>query len=436
MKKTTPLILIIYLLLFGTAIAQQEKGIYGSENWLNFWTEFKPVDEDHGAPTQILTGNITKDTQLYKREIYLLLGDVFVTDSAALSIEPGTLILADHKTKASLVITKGASIIAEGTQTDPIVFTSNKDVTKKGDWGGIFILGDAPVNKIGSHWGLDFGLKSKSAESTMYGGDNVESNSGVMRYVRIEYAGKRTKDYGYLNALTLAGVGNQTTFENIMVSYSAGNSFHVIGGNVNLTKLVSYRSSQNDFKFDFGTQAAISNSLAVRSPYVSGPGGASSIYITSHTDDVEVDIEKGRTTVDAQNLTLLNLSNTLENDIDVGLVKEALFIDKDASLTMNKSVISGFNPAVILDNSLRVNYENLKHIKLSKMYFNKCRGNIFTENVANNEDLENWYGNRSFFNVYSKGSDRETFIDPNSKDRPDFRLRINRIIASEEMDRG
>ena len=70
------------------------------------------------------------------------------------------------------------------------------------------------------------------------------------------------------------------------------------------------------------------------------------------------------------------------------------------------------------------------------MYFNKCRGNIFTEDVSNNEDLENWYGNQSFFNVYSKGSDRETFIDPNNQDRPDFRLRINKIIALEEMDRG
>lgn len=436
MKQITPLIFVLCLLLFGDLVAQQEKGIQGSENWLNFWTEFKPVDTDHGAPTQILTGNISKDTKLYKKEIYLLLGDVFVTDSSALSIEPGTVILADYKSKASLTITKGATIIAEGTQTDPIIFTSNRDVNKKGDWGGIFILGDAPVNKIGVQWGLDFGLKPTSIENTIYGGNNVESSSGVMRFVRIEYAGKRTKEHGYFNSLTLAGVGNKTTFENIMISHSAGNSFYVLGGNVNLKKLVSFRASGNDFKFDLGTHASIINSLAVRSPYVSGPGGASSMYITSHSNTNEVDIEKGKTTVDAQNLTLLNLSKTLEDDIDVGLVKEAVYIDKDASLTMDKSVISGFNPAVILDSDIPVNYENLKHIKFSKMYFNKCRGNIFTEDVSNNEDLENWYGNQSFFNVYSKGSDRETFIDPNNQDRPDFRLRINKIIALEEMDRG
>ena len=66
------------------------------------------------------------------------------------------------------------------------------------------------------------------------------------------------------------------------------------------------------------------------------------------------------------------------------------------------------------------------------MYFNNCNGNIFTEYKNNNEDLENWYGNRSFFNVYSKGLDSETFIDLKNTKRPDFRLRINKIIASNE----
>lgn len=436
MKQITPLILVLSLLLFGDLFAQQEKGIQGSENWLNFWTEFKPVDTDYGEPTQILIGNISKDTKLYKKEIYLLLGDVFVTDSSTLSIEPGTLILADYKTKASLTITKGATIIAEGTQTDPIVFTTNRDVNKKGNWGGIFILGDAPVTSTGDELNLNFGLKASSDKNTLYGGNTKESSSGIMRFVRIEYAGKRTKEHGYFNSLTLAGVGNYTILENIMVSYSAGNSFYVLGGNVILEKLVSFRSSGNDFKFDSGTYAYITNSLAVRSPYVSGPGVASSIYISSHSDATEASLEEDRTTVNALNLTLLNLSKTLDDDINIGLVKEAIYIGKNASLTMGKTVISGFNPAVILDNSIRVNNENLKQIKFNEMYFNKCRGNIFTKGVSNNEDLENWYGNQSFFNVYSKGSDRETFIDPNNQDRPDFRLRINKIIASEERDKG
>ena len=68
------------------------------------------------------------------------------------------------------------------------------------------------------------------------------------------------------------------------------------------------------------------------------------------------------------------------------------------------------------------------------MYFNNCNGNIFIENNSNNEDLENWYGNAAFFNVYSKSENAETFIDMKNDKRPDYRLRINKIIASNEVD--
>jgi len=64
------------------------------------------------------------------------------------------------------------------------------------------------------------------------------------------------------------------------------------------------------------------------------------------------------------------------------------------------------------------------------MYFNNCNGNIYIKYKPNNEDLENWYGNRVFNNVYSKGPDSETFINSKSTKNPDFRLRINRIIAT------
>ena len=78
--------------------------------------------------------------------------------------------------------------------------------------------------------------------------------------------------------------------------------------------------------------------------------------------------------------------------------------------------------------------ENLEKIKFENMYFNNCNGNIFVENNANNEDLENWYGNSAFFNVYAKSFNSETFIDLNNERRPDFRLRINKIIATNDLD--
>ena len=77
-------------------------------------------------------------------------------------------------------------------------------------------------------------------------------------------------------------------------------------------------------------------------------------------------------------------------------------------------------------------HENLDKIGFTRTYFNNCKGNIFIKNNSNNEDLENWYGNRAFNNVYSKGPDAETFIDLKNSKRPDFRLRINRIFASND----
>ena len=424
---------LIFLLVFSNCFAQQEKGIIGYNNWLNSWTEFKPSQPDYGEPTQILSGNITKNTKLYKRDIYLLLGDVFVTDSATLTIEPGTVIIGDFESKGSLTISSGSKIIANGTQTDPIVFTSSRSNKKPGDWGGLFILGDAPLNTYGKQSSLNYGLRPSSTEAIGYGGDNVESSSGTLKYVRIEFAGKRTKDYGYFNALTLAGVGNKTVLENIMVSYSAGNSFNILGGSAILEQLVSYRSNKNDYEFNYGTQCQLINSLAVRSPYVSSADGSRCMVVKSYDNKEDADTSKRQTFVNAENLTLVNVSDDLKSDIEVGLVQEAIYIGADTSFSINKSVISGFYPAVILDNKIELNNQNLEKIQFTRTYFNNCKGNIFRKDYANNDDLESWYGSRAFDNLYARGSDDETFIAAKSTKNPDFRLQVNRIIASNDF---
>ncbi|WNH10463.1 hypothetical protein [Thalassobellus suaedae] len=426
--------LVIFLLVIGNIFAQQEKGIIGTNNWLYNWTEFKPSQNDYGEPTQILAGNITEDLTLSKRDIYLLLGDVFVTNNATLTIEPGTIIIGDYDSKASLTISKGATIIADGLETDPIVFTSSRSVKRAGDWGGLILLGDAPTNKFGNGSVSAFysQLAHDAYANTNYGGDNYQSNSGVLRYVRIEYAGKRIKAAGYFNGLLLASVGSETVFENIMISHSAGDSFEILGGDVCLNKVVSYKSNSNDFKFNFGAKCKLNNSLAIRSPYISSNEGSRCIQVLSFDKKEQVDFTKNGTEVVAKNLTLLNDSDNLKSDINMGLVKEAIFIGENASLDMDKSVISGFNPAVLFEDEIQINQDNLEKIKFANMYFNNCNGNIFIENNSNNEDLENWYGNSAFYNVYSKSDNSETFIDINNSKRPDFRLRINKIIASKD----
>ncbi|PKQ45247.1 hypothetical protein [Confluentibacter flavum] len=433
MKNITQ-VLLIFLFCIGNVFGQQEKGIIGANNWLYNWTEFKPNQNNYDEPTQILAGNIDKDTKLVKRDTYLLLGSVFVTNGATLTIEPGTVIIGDFDSKASLTISKGAKIIAEGLETDPIIFTSNRSVKRAGDWGGLIVLGDAPTNKFGNSSVASYhaNLTPSAYANTNFGGSDPESNSGILKYVRIEFAGKRISNNDYFNGLLLACIGSNTVIENIMVSYSAGNSFEIHGGQVDLNKLVSYRSSGNDFKFNYGANSKLNNSLAVRSPYVSSSYAVRCLQISSYNKKEEVDFSKNGTLVVAENITLVTDSDNIKADIEKGLVKEAVYVGQNSSLSMSTSVISGFNPAVLFEDTIYINQENLEKIKFSNMYFNNCNGNIFVENNSNNEDLENWYGNSAFFNVYAKSNNTETFIDLKNDKRPDFRLRINKIIASKD----
>lgn len=420
--------MICLLLTAAGASAQQEKGIIGYSNWLDNWTEFKPQKAESKDANQILAGNITENTKLLKRNVYILQGNVYVTNNAVLTIEPGTVIIGDAVSKGTLVITKGAQIIAAGLETDPIVFTSNQSMKKAGDWGGVVILGDAPINKFGNAGSYNMDL---DAALTVYGGNNPASNSGVLKYVRIEFAGKKVKGMESFNGLTIAGVGNKTILENIMVSYSGGDSFAFYGGDVNPAQLVSYKSINDDFKFTQGIQCRLFNSLAVRSSYLSSnKDGSRCLEVRTYEKKNETDFTKKSTFVSASNMTMLNDSENITADIQAGLVKEAVYVGENASLELKRSVVSGFNPAVLIDSKTEINEVTLKKIKFEEMFFNQCSGNIFTENKTDNTDLENWYGNSIFFNVYSHTDNKETFVDLNNAKRPDFRLQLGKITAS------
>lgn len=420
-------IMWISLLVVCSVRAQQEKGITGSSNWLNGWAEFKPNKVDYGEANQILAGNISVNTKLFKKNTYVLQGNVYVTNNAVLTIEPGTVIIGDYESAGSLIITKGASIIADGLETDPIIFTSNRAGRKAGDWGGLIILGDALINKFGNVASANFDLDGSLAT---YGGVNPASNSGILRYVRIEFAGKKIKGIGNFNSLFLGGVGNKTILENIMVSFSGGDSFEVFGGEPTLTRTVSFKSSNDDYKFNYGAQCRIDNALAIRYPYLSNNTGSRCMDIASYDKKEEVDFTKKLTSVTATNLTFINNSENIVLDTQAGLVKEAVYVAQNAFVDCKRTLISGFNPAVVLSDKIEVNQPNLSKMKFEQMYFNFCNGHIFTENNTNNDDLEHWYGNAAFANYYDKSDNKDLFIDFVNEKKPDFRVRYSKITAS------
>jgi len=251
-----------------------------------------------------------------------------------------------------------------------------------------------------------------------------------LKYVRVEYAGKKARGAANFDAILLGGIGNKTILENIMVSYAAGEAFEVLGGEPIMSKIVSYRCNGIDFKFTLGTQAKIDNSLAIRSSYISDPNGSRCLDISSYVKKEDVDFTKKQTSVIATNLTLANDSDNIDADVKAGLIKEGVFVAENTTLVLRKSVLSGFNPAIILDSKIDINNKNLQKIRIEEMYFNFCKGNIFSGGSLNNEDLEAYYGTPVFFNLYAKTPNIETFNDFSNPRRPDFRLALTKFTAS------
>jgi len=404
--------------------AQQIKGITGEENWMGNWTNFKPATTPYPEATNILSGVINSNITLYKKNTYRLVGVVYITNNAVLTIEPGTVIRGDNTTCGTLVITKGSKIIANGQETDPIVFTSNNNINerKPGDWGGILILGDGPINKIGGIGYLDFNL---DPSISYYGGENQESNSGILKYVRIEFSGRKINALKELNGLSMAGVGNKTKFDFVQVSYSNDDSFESYGGDVNFNHFISYRATDDDFDFTQGVQCNISNSIAIRNPFSSDISGSRCFEIDSYDKIENADLSKKLTKISAYNLTLIN---TEENN--QGLVREAIFIKEKSYLSFNNSIISGFSSFILLEDKIASTPANLAKINLQGLQINSCLKGIISEKEINNAEIKNWYNSNSFSLEYTQKSKTELFIEPNIKKIPDFRKKETTVVAS------
>jgi len=216
-----------------------------------------------------LNGSINTTTTLTSDKVWTLKGYVYVTDGAKLIIQPGTTIISDIAEKGALCIERGAQIIAEGTATKPIIFTSGKNVGERspGDWGGIVILGRAKTNRS-SEPTIEGGI------GRPYGGTNDADNSGILKYVRIEYAGIAALPNSEINALTLGAVGASTIIENVQTIYANDDAFEFFGGTVSPKNLYAFATADDDFDFDFGYTGTVTNGVSKRDPQFVDNGDA------------------------------------------------------------------------------------------------------------------------------------------------------------------
>jgi hypothetical protein len=274
---TTKIFTLTFLLVITSMIAMSQvvpttyRGAFApapTPMWTDNWTNWDPQNASYGAPTVTVSGVITSNTTWTKNNVYLLQGTVYVDSLVTLTIEPGTVIRGDANTVISaLVIQRGADIIANGTECNPIVFTSSKaaGTRLRGDWGGLIIEGRA-LNNLGTNVPIE-GIGAAEPRAR-HGGFSPNDNSGSLTYVRIEFAGFAIAANNEMNSLTMGSVGSGTTIHHIQTSFGFDDAFEWFGGSVNCTHLVSFRNLDDDFDADNGYSGTVQFALGVRDPAV------------------------------------------------------------------------------------------------------------------------------------------------------------------------
>lgn len=297
----------------------------------------------------ILSGKITSNTTLKANKIYKLRGLVYVTNGATLTIEPGTKIVGEADKNGALIITRGSKIMAEGTAANPIIFTSEKPSPKRGDWAGVVILGNAPTNSsFGGANGvgeIEGGINNSEGLG-LYGGTNAADNSGVLKYVRIEYAGYAFLPDKEINGLTFGGVGNGTTVDYVEVAYANDDSFEWFGGTVNCSHLISYKGLDDDFDTDNGYSGKVQFGIAVRDSQVADVSGSNAF---ESDNDANGSTLTPQTSATFSNMTIIGPINSANPGSINALFQNALQIRRNSSISVFNSVFTGFPVGLFID---------------------------------------------------------------------------------------
>jgi hypothetical protein len=218
-----------------------------------------PIDSPPAdSKTVRLNDDITTNTTFTADKTYIIprLKYLFVKSGATLTIEPGTVVKGEEG--SVLVVTRGSKIIAEGTAAKPIVFTSAQpdNAKTRGFWGGLLVLGAAPNNvnalPLPGNVEATFEAFTTAIPEGKFGGTNPADNSGVLKYIRVEFAGFNFISNREFNNLTLCGVGTGTTLDYIQVHGGSDDGIELFGGTVNVKHLVSSQNGDDGFDTDNG----------------------------------------------------------------------------------------------------------------------------------------------------------------------------------------
>ncbi len=369
MKK---IITSVFMLMFTVvAFAQNNfftptnyRGAFDSDttrDWTKGWANWDPNNTVYPATTVTVNGgDITTNTTWTKNNVYLLNdGYIYVTNNATLTIEPGTVIRGTGK--GTLIICRGAKIIARGTKAEPIVFTSSKGAGLRapGDWGGLVLTGKAIHNlpqgdTAAAEGGIAKPVTGSGLIDGRHGGTDDEDSSGVLTYVRVEFAGipLSTAANSEINGITFYSVGRKTLVDYVQVSYSGDDSYEWFGGTVNAKHLIAYAGIDDDFDTDNGFRGLIQFGIGARIPQNADQSGSNGF---ESDNDANGSNNAPRTAAVFSNMTMVGPYFTGQTVTPNSNFQRAAHIRRNSALTVVNSILQGYPSAGLLIDSRRTN---------------------------------------------------------------------------------
>ena len=314
-------------------------------DWTHNWSNWDPENTVYPNTSLTLNSDITTNTTL--SGVILLVNKVYVKNGATLTILPGTIIRGDYATQGTLIVTRGSKIIAEGNQTNPIVFTSNNPVGQRseGDWGGVVILGNATNNQPGGVVNIE-GIAPTTF--TQHGGNDDNDNSGIISFVRIEFAGIPLEPNKEINGLTLGSVGNQTIIDYVQVSFCGDDSFEWFGGTVNCKHLISYSATDDDFDTDFGFRGKVQFGLAIRNENLSDAAGDSNCFESDN--DAQGSVAQPLTSPIFSNFTIIGAKGDGTVSLPIGEKFEKAFrLRRNTATSVFNTIATGWEKGLSLE---------------------------------------------------------------------------------------
>jgi hypothetical protein len=306
--------------------------------------------------TIILKGRISKDTTLTVGNTYVLSGIVYMVNNATMTVQPGVTVKGDYigANVAALVITRGSKLIADGTAENPIVFTSNSPVPRSGDWGGIVILGKATVNSAFTGTGggpgtlqVEGGIDNSFGDGIAGGGatPNDADNSGILRYVRIEYAGYAYQPDKEINSLTMAAVGSGTIIDYVQVTYAKDDAFEWFGGTVNCKHLIAYKTQDDDFDTDNGYSGKVQFGISLRDSTIADISRSEAF---ESDNDPSGSLNAPQTKAVFSNMTVIGPRATLANSGNA-LYLAGAHIRRNSGISIFNSIFLGWPSGLLID---------------------------------------------------------------------------------------